>query len=124
MRPSEAKMRRKPGYLLRRMEQLEAYADRLPQATESQVQDFLSLLSDAELLQLQRDIQQGLVLAGPEEQAPVSEAGLVNLSAQEARELLEFLREWREDYWRTHQGTPETLRADESGSCAPRPGIR
>jgi hypothetical protein len=105
-------MRRQAGYLLRRMERLEAYAGRFPETAETQLQDFLSFLSDAELLQLKRDLQEIPESDPPRPEATAAKTSFADLSAGEARDLLEFLADWREEFRRAQRGTSETLRVD------------
>ncbi len=105
-------MRRRTGRLLRRMEQLEEYAGRRPEATGRLIQNFLHSLSDIELKQLLHEVREN-TLFGPEEKNPPREAvSLAELSPQENRELLAALQEWRENFQRGYREEYATCPAD------------
>jgi len=97
-------MRRTRDTIVRRMEQLEERLAALPEQMEGQLQAFLASFSTAELLQLQRDLQENLAGVEPEQEASADKAGSANLSAREARELLESLTEWRAARGRSEAG--------------------
>jgi len=104
-------MRRTRDTIVRRMEQIEKRLASRPEQLEGRLQAFLGSLSDAELLQLQRDLREDLERDAPGPEAPADNAGSGNLSAEEARELLEFLTTWREEFQRAYREELETLRA-------------